>query len=117
MKHLLILSLALISAAALADDCCAAKKPSAEDEFMKIAKEMEISATGKKACCKSTVEKPMAKGEKDCCNAPEQPKPFKVYVAGKGYKFFGCKDSAAQGRKELMASGVKVGHVQKSQKA
>ena len=117
MKHILVLALSLITAAALADDCCAAKNPSAEEEFMKIAKTMEINAEGKKACCKSTVEKPMAKGEKDCCNAPEQPKPFKVYVAGKGYTFFGCKDSAAQGRKELMAKGAKVGQVQKSQKA
>jgi hypothetical protein len=117
MKNLLILCLAMVATAALADDCCSAKKPSPDEEFMKIAKQMEISAEGKKACCKSTIEKPMAKGEKGCCNAPSEPKPFKVYVAGQGYKFFGCKDSAAQGRKELMASGVKVGQVQKSQKA
>ncbi len=117
MKNLLVLCLAMVTAAALADDCCSAKKPSAEEEFMTIAKQMEVSAEGKKACCKSTIEKPMAKGEKGCCNAPEEPKPFKVFVANSGYKFFGCKDSAAQGRKALMASGAKVGQVQKAQKS
>jgi hypothetical protein len=117
MKALLALAFAAVSCAALADDCCSAKKPSAsEEEFMKVAQEMAMKAEGKMACCKSTAEKAVAKGDEGCCNAPAEPKPFKVFVAGKGYQFFGCKDSAAQGRKDLVAKGVKVGAVQKTLK-
>ena len=38
---------------------------------------------------------------------------FKVFIAGAGYKYFGCEDSAAKGRKELLAKGAKAGKVQK----
>lgn len=101
-------------------DACATKssdacgtKASAEDEFMKEAQKMMLEAEGKKACCKSTASKPLAKGDPGCCNEAGQPAKFKVYVAGVGYKFFGCEGSANKGRKELLAKGAKVGNIQK----
>jgi hypothetical protein len=113
MKNLFVLAIALVAGAAFADDCCSAKKPSAEDEFMKIAQEMEMKSEGKMACCRSTVAKPVIKGEEGCCNASGEPKAYKVFVAGTGYKFFGCEGSASQGRKDLLAKGARVGKVQK----
>ena len=113
MKNLFVLAFAVAATAAFADDCCAAKKPSADEAFMKMAQEMEMKAEGKMACCKSTTAKPVAKGDEGCCNAEGEPKAFKVYVAGTGYKFFGCEGSAADGRKSLLAKGARVGKVQK----
>jgi hypothetical protein len=37
---------------------------------------------------------------------------FKVFVAGEGYKFFGCQEMAGSGRAALIAKGAKVGPVQ-----
>lgn len=98
-------------------DCCSDKPMTGEDAFMAEAKRMmalaEMKATGEKECCKSTPEKPMMKGDPGCCNAEGAPAKFKVYVAGQGYKFFGCADSAGEARAELMGNGHKVGEVQK----
>ncbi len=116
MKIMLSLAFMAVAAASFGQ-CCGDKKTSADEAFMKVAAEMTAKAEGKKACCQSTAAKPVAKGEKGCCNAKEAPKPFKVYVAGEGYKFFGCEGSAGEGRKELMAKGAKVGPVQKANKA
>lgn len=124
---LMTISLGLIAGLAVADDCCAAgKKPgskscgmkmTAEDEFMAEAKKMmaraDLHAKKKDACCTSTEAKVVAKEEKGCCNAPGEAAKYKVFVAGVGYKFYGCPDSAAQGRKMLMAKHTKVGEVQK----
>lgn len=97
--------------------CCSAeKKSSKEDAFLKMAREMEVAAEGKKACCRTTAEKKIEKGGEGCCNAKSEPANFKVFVPGVGYKFFGCEDSAAQGRKDLMAKHNKVGKVQKVSK-
>lgn len=84
-----------------------------DDEFIAEAHRMQMAAEGKKECCKSTAAKPVAKGEGDCCNAKGAVAKFKVFVAGQGYKYFGCEGSAAEGRKDLMAKGAKVGQVQK----
>lgn len=96
--------------------CCSAKvvakKSSGEAEFMAEAQKMAASAEGKKACCKSTAAKPMARGDKGCCNEVGTVAKFKVYADGK-YHFFGCKDSAAEARKELAQKGFAVGNVQK----
>lgn len=100
------------SCATKSADACSTKA-SAEDEFMKEAQRMMLEAEGKKACCKSTAAKPIAKGDKGCCNETGQAAKFKVFVAGAGYKFFGCEGSATKGRKELLAKGAKVGNIQK----
>ncbi|MCB8932650.1 MAG: hypothetical protein M9921_04180 [Fimbriimonadaceae bacterium] len=99
-------------------ECCAS--PKADDReaaFMAEAHRMmaaaEMKAKGTEECCQSTAEKPMAKGDPGCCNAPGAPAKFKVFVAGQGYKFFGCEDSAGQGRSALLAEGKVVGKVQK----
>ena len=97
--------------------CCSsakviAKKVNGEAEFMAQAQKMMAAAEGKKACCKSTAAKPMARGDKGCCNEVGTVAKFKVYADGK-YHFFGCKDSAAEARKELAAKGFAVGDVQK----
>ncbi|MBN9501978.1 MAG: hypothetical protein BGO01_10090 [Armatimonadetes bacterium 55-13] len=115
MKLLVTLIVAAASVASFAQcpACGKEKQPSADELFLKQAREMEMAAEGKKACCRTTAEKSVEKGEAGCCNAKGEIAKFKVFVAGSGYKFFGCEDSAAQGRKELMASGVKVGQVQK----
>lgn len=114
MKTFLTLCFVAVTGMALADEKCCAKKESAEQAFLRVAREMELSAEGKKACCKSTPEKVVAKGAKGCCNAPSEPKPFKVFVAGEGYARFGCEGSAKKGRQELIAKGKKVGPVQKA---
>lgn len=114
MKSFLTLVFVAVAGMSLADQSCCAKKESAEEAFLRAAKEMEAAAEGKKACCKSTAAKPVVKGEKGCCNAPNEPKPFKVFVAGKGYEFFGCEGSAKEGRAKLVANGKKVGPVQKA---
>ena len=104
------------------DTCCKAeKKLSADAEFMKIAQEMEAkSVNAKKAkamdCCQSTEKKHISKAEEGCCNAHGEPAKFKVFVAGTGYKFFGCEESATQGRKALLAKGARVGTIQKVSK-
>jgi hypothetical protein len=92
---------------------CAKTQANAEKEFMAEAQRMMLASEGVKACCKSTAEKPMAKGDKGCCNAKNETAKFKVFVAGEGYKFFGCKGSAEKGRQELTATGKRVGAVQK----
>jgi hypothetical protein len=114
MKTFATLALAVAAAVSMAGQDCCKTKESAEVAFMKEAQRMMLAAEGKKACCQTTAEKAVAVGEEGCCNAPEAPKPYKVFVAGVGYKFFGCKDSAAKGRKELMATHTKVGKVQKT---
>lgn len=81
-----------------------------------MAKEMEVASEGKKACCRTTAEKKVEKGGAGCCNAKGEPAEYKVFVAGVGYKTFGCEDSAAQGRKDLLAKYNKVGKVQKMSK-
>ncbi len=111
-----ILSIAAAISMAQGPCCQAEKKPSQEDAFLKMAREMEIAAEGKKACCQTTAEKKVEKGGEGCCNAKGEPALFKVYVGGVGYKFFGCEDSAAEGRKELLAQHKKVGKVQKVSK-
>ncbi len=63
------------------------------------------------ACEKSTPEKLVKKGEAGCCNAKGEPAKFKVWD-GTGYEFFGCEDSAAEGRAELLAKGKVAGQVQ-----
>jgi len=113
MKTLFSLAFALVAGMALAGDKCCAKKESAEDAFLRQAQEMALTAEGKKACCKSTAEKVVVKGAKGCCNAKEAKKPFKVFVAGTGYQYFGCEGSAKEGRQALVAKGSKVGPVQK----
>jgi len=115
MKFLLTLALAAIAALSMAQaPCCQGeKKASAEDPFLKMAREMEMKAEGKKECCRSTEAKKIVSGEDGCCNAKGEPAKFKVFVAGAGYKYFGCEDSAAEGRKTLLAKGARVGKVQK----
>jgi hypothetical protein len=112
MKKILISIVAVLaSAVASADDCCSKK-----DAFMAEAEAMMAAAEGnstKKACCRSTVAKPVVKMQAGCCNAKGETPKFKVFVAGNGYKFFGCEGSAAEGRKEMIAKGTKVGRVQK----
>ncbi len=103
-------------------DCCQAKveaKVVKEEKKACCAEKVEAKvaqsgiAHGKEACCKSTADKPQAKGEGDCCNAPGQFAKFKVFAEGK-YHYFGCEDSAAAGRKALVAQGyMGVGKVQK----
>jgi len=114
MKTFFVAGAVLAACFAMADGgkCCAKKQVSAEEEFLAIAQEMTMKAEGKKACCKSTVEKPMAKGDKGCCNAKGEKPKFKVYVAGEGYKFFGCEGSAKEGRSALVAKGARVGKIQ-----
>ena len=85
---------------------------SAEVEFMQEAEKMAMKADGKESCCKSTATHAMAKGDKGCCNEAGQTAKFKVFVAGNGYKFFGCEGSATKGRKDLLAKRLKVGSVQ-----
>jgi hypothetical protein len=123
MRIFLTAILSIVAATSMAQDTCckAEKKLSAEAEFMKIAQEMESKASGaKKAkamdCCQSTEKKPIAKAEDGCCNASGEPAKFKVFVAGTGYKFFGCAESANQSRKDLLAKGVRVGTIQKVSK-
>jgi hypothetical protein len=111
MKALIMSSVLALAAVSFGQACCKAKA-SAEDSFLLMAKEMELKAEGKQACCKSTAAKTVVKGEGECCNAPGSPVKFKVYVAGNGYKYFGCDGSAAKGRQELIAKGNKVGKVQ-----
>ncbi|MBC8064823.1 MAG: hypothetical protein H7Y17_08335 [Chlorobia bacterium] len=114
MKFLLTSVLAAVAAFSMAQGpCCQEKKPNQEDGFLKMAREMEMSAEGKKACCKTTATKSVEKGDKGCCNAKGEAAKFKVFVEGAGYKFFGCEDSAAKGRKELLAKGARAGMVQK----
>jgi hypothetical protein len=108
-----------VSAFAVGQDKCASgscsegKKVTAEDQFMKEAERMMMEAEGKKACCKSTPEKPVAKGEKGCCNAKGELAKFKVWVGDK-YAYFGCEGSAKKARNELMKKGMaNIGPVQK----
>lgn len=123
----LIAALAAVSVFAQCADCgdkkkgeesCHAKGTQAfnakDAEYLKQAHAMLLASEGiKEECCKSTAEKPVAKGSPGCCNAPDAPKKFRVKVAGKGYAYFGCEDSAKKGRAELMAKGKKVGRVEK----
>ncbi len=127
MKFLIAISVLAMAAIGLADEKCSGgacskkesksshcAKPMTEDQkFLALAQQMAMEAEGKKACCKSTVAKPMAKGDKGCCNAAGESAKFKVFVAGVGYKFFGCEGSANKGRAEWMAKGKNVGKVQK----
>lgn len=110
----------IVAKQAKQDDCCAEKPMASEEAFMAEAKRMmvlaEVKASGKAECCQSTPAKPMAKGDEGCCNADGAPAKFKVFVAGEGYKFFGCADSASEGRTALSAEGRKVGPVQKVSK-
>lgn len=96
----------------MAQTCCQAKKVSADDAFLTEANKMMLASEGKKACCKTTAKVAVAKAEKGCCNEKGELAKFKVFVSGKGYAFFGCPDSAAQGRKAAIAKGAKTGPVQ-----
>jgi hypothetical protein len=91
------------------DSHCAVTR---EEAFLAEARQMAMAAEGKKECCQSTAAKPMAKGDKGCCNEASQPAKFKVFVRGEGYKFFGCAGSAEQGRQALASNGSVVGKVQ-----
>jgi hypothetical protein len=115
MKTFMTLAFAVVAAMSFGQ-CCQSKKAEAasEEAFMKMAREMEMAAEGKKACCKSTAEMPITKGAVGCCNAADAPKPFKVFVVGKGYEFFGCQGSASKGRQELIAKGLRVGQIQRT---
>lgn len=116
MKKLVLLStLTVLAAFASAQDCCSSMKGAAagDDAFMAEAQRMAVMAEGKKACCKSTEAVAVVKGEKGCCNAKGEVAKFKVFVAGKGYQFFGCEASATKGRATLAAKGKAVGQVQK----
>lgn len=130
MKWFLMIALAACTVVGMADEkkCCASTKVVAQvekscgacekgakgdDAFLAEAARMMAQAEGKDACCKSTAEKPMAKGDPGCCNAKGAPAKFKVFVAGSGYRYFGCEDSAGKGRSQLLAKGAKVGPVQK----
>lgn len=126
MKLIVSTCLVVMAAFAFAQEHCAggdcAKEKSkaghnkvmTEDQkFLALAKQMAMEAEGKKACCKSTAEKPMAKGDKGCCNEKGGLAKFKVFVAGQGYQFYGCEGSAAEGRAEWKSKGKVVGAVQK----
>jgi hypothetical protein len=118
MRILLTAVLTIAAAVSMAQDCCKAeKKLSPDAEFMKMAQEMEAKASGvkkdSKDCCQSTAAKPVTQAEKGCCNAPGEPAKFKVFVAGAGYKYYGCEESAMKGRKDLLAKGAKAGKIQK----
>jgi hypothetical protein len=100
------------------DACCkdkAAPKTAAqkEKEFLAEAQRMTMAAEGKEACCKSAPEKAVAKSDPGCCNAKTEAAKFKVFVAGEGYKFFGCEGSAKKGRASLVAQGKRAGSIQK----
>lgn len=122
MKSLLILAAALVASFAFAqcedgkDACCGSKQAkkmaNSDHVFLEEAARMTMAAEGKQACCKSTAAKPLAKGDKGCCNEKGTAAKFKVYADGK-YYFYGCKDSAAQGRKDLLSKGFAVGDIQK----
>ncbi|HZH97565.1 MAG TPA: hypothetical protein VEX38_01225 [Fimbriimonadaceae bacterium] len=116
MKFLFSL-ISLVCAAAAMAQCCGGSKadnPQArEAEFMAEANRMALKAQGKEACCQTDATKSVEKGAKGCCNAKAEPAKFKVFVAGEGYKYFGCEGSAKKGRQELVAKGEKVGRVQK----
>jgi hypothetical protein len=88
------------SQAAASQDCCEAEAAA------------KAEAKAQDECCKSTEAKPMAKGDPGCCNEKGAPAKFKVYLYG-GYKFFGCEDSAAKAREDMLAKGLKPGPVQK----
>jgi len=112
MKMFAGIVLVSLAAAAMADDkaCCQkAKNPDAE--FLAMAQEMTEKAEGKKACCMAKAV-PVAKAESKCCMAMGTQAKFKVFVAGEGYKFFGCQEMAGSGRAALIAKGAKVGPVQ-----
>ena len=93
---------------------CGAKAEAQEKECCGGANKAKLMAQqgDKEECCKSTAEKPMAKGDEGCCNAKGAPAKFKVW-AGTAYKYFGCEESAEKGRMEAVKSGVvPVGKVQ-----
>jgi hypothetical protein len=114
MKTMLTFALAVVAGMCFAGEDCCKKKVSADEAFLQEANRMMASAEGAKACCKTTATKVVVKGEKGCCNAPAEPKPFKVFVANKGYEYFGCEGSAKEGRAALVAKGHRVGKVQKA---
>lgn len=116
MKSLLSLILVTVCASSFAQCTgCTGEGKSAvaqHDEFMAIAREMELKAESKQECCKSTAEKVVAKGGTGCCSEKGALAKFKVFANGT-YKYFGCADSAAQARKEMLAHGTRPGKVQK----
>ncbi|HEY0866899.1 MAG TPA: hypothetical protein VGE01_05965 [Fimbriimonas sp.] len=113
MKKFFALSLALFAATAFADNCCPKPAAASDEAFLREANMMMLKAEGKQACDRTTATKAVVKGQAGCCEAPGEPKLFKVFVAGKGYAFYSCPDSAGQARKKLLAAGTKVGPVQK----
>lgn len=70
-----------------------------------------LAAKSEGACEKSTATKMVKKGDAGCCNAKGEVAKFKVWN-GMGYEFFGCEDSAAEGRAQLLALGHVAGAVQ-----
>ncbi len=113
MKSILTLIVVTVCASSFAQcPACTGDAKKQQDEFMAIARQMELKAEGKQECCKSTAEKPVAKGGEGCCSEKGTPAKFKVFANGK-YKYFGCADSAAKARKEMLAQGSRPGKVQK----
>ncbi len=70
-----------------------------------------LAAKSEGACERSTPTKMVKKGDAGCCNAKGEVAKFKVWN-GMGYEFFGCEDSAAEGRTQLLALGHVAGAVQ-----
>lgn len=81
------------------EGCCATK-----------AKAVQVKMESKEACCTSTAKAPVAKAGKGCCNATGEMAKYKVFADGK-WMFFGCKDSAEKGRRDLTTMAFKVGKV------
>ncbi len=129
MKYVLaIAAMAILAGSAFAQgDCCGDKEKgdksatkSAQNKTEKAATKShcesmasENAAAEQDECCKSTDAKPVKKGEGDCCNAADAPAKFKVYVEGKGYRFFGCEESANKARETYTKDGIMTGAVQK----
>jgi len=77
---------------------------------------IQPSATAKAAmatdeCCASAAGGQVVKGEQGCCNAPTELAKFAVIADGKPH-YYGCEDSAKQGRTDLVKAGAtSVGEV------
>ena len=95
MKALILSILALGTAFALAEGdqctdggCCGKEKKgtvaSSEAKFMAEANRMMLLAESKQECCQSTAAKPMARGDKGCCNEKGALAKFKVLVVDGG---------------------------------
>lgn len=106
MRNLIAILILAMAATAMADKTCGAS-PNANKNVVASTKADKVT------CYKANAAKQVVKGGKNSCANKGQMAAFKVFVAGNGYKFFGCQDSAAKGRTTLVAQGKKVGGVQK----